>query len=56
MALHYKDSLFRTLFNTEKAALEVYNAVHHTHYDAHTQVIINTLTDTLWTGWKGLRK
>jgi hypothetical protein len=48
---HYKDSLFRTIFNNQTAASEVYNAVHHTAYAPH-QIIINTLSDSLWTGQK----
>jgi hypothetical protein len=48
----YKDSLFRTWFNTEEGALELYNALHDTRYDETAEVIINTLTETLWTGRK----
>jgi predicted transposase YdaD len=48
----YKDSLFRSIFNNEKAALELYNAMHNTHYDEHTEIVINTLHETLWTGQK----
>jgi hypothetical protein len=49
---HYKDSLFRSIFNNKKAALEVYNALHNSHLDVHTHVFINTLSDTLWTAQK----
>jgi len=46
----YKDSLFRSIFGNEKAALGLYNALHGTHYGKRdTEVVINTLNETLWT-------
>ncbi|MCL2190890.1 MAG: hypothetical protein FWB79_02755 [Treponema sp.] len=46
----YKDSLFRSIFGNEKSALALYNAVHGTCHDARdTEVVINTLGETLWT-------
>jgi hypothetical protein len=46
----YKDSLFRSLFNDEAAALELYNSIKGTHYDLHTSDIeINTLPETFFT-------
>ncbi|MDR0562220.1 MAG: hypothetical protein LBG73_05975 [Spirochaetaceae bacterium] len=50
--VQYKDSLFRTWFNTEEGALELYNALHGTEYDETTEIIINTLTETLWSARK----
>jgi len=49
-SMAYKDSLFRSIFGNEKSALALYNAVHGTSYDARdTEVVINTLNETLWT-------
>jgi len=46
----YKDSLFRSIFGNEKSALALYNAVHGTSHDARdTEVVMNTLNETLWT-------
>jgi len=46
----YKDSLFRSIFDNEKSALALYNAVHGTSLDARdTEVVMNTLSETLWT-------
>jgi len=46
----YKDSLFRSIFGNEKSALRLYNALHGTHYtEQDTDVVINTLEETLWT-------
>jgi len=45
----YKDSLFRSIFGNEKSALGLYNAVHRTSLDPRdTEVVINTLSETLW--------
>jgi len=45
-----KDSLFRSIFGNEKSALALYNAVHGTSHDArNTEVVMNTLSETLWT-------
>jgi hypothetical protein len=52
MAHQYKDSLFRSIFNNEKALLRLYNALSGAHYDDNTQITINTLSETLWTGQK----
>jgi len=49
-SMAYKDSLFRSIFGNRKSALALYNAVHGTTYDlADTEVVINTLGETLWT-------
>ena len=49
-SMAYKDSLFRSIFGNRKSALALYNAVHGTSYDpADTEVVINTLGETLWT-------
>jgi hypothetical protein len=45
----YKDSLFRSLFNNKEAFLSLYNAVSGKNYDENTEVVINTLTETLFT-------
>ena len=46
----YKDSLFRSLFSNEKAALELYNALHGTDYtERNAQITINTLSESLVT-------
>jgi len=46
----YKDSLFRSIFGNKKSALALYNAVHGTSHDARdTEVVMNTLSETLWT-------
>jgi len=49
----YKDSLFRSIFGNEKAALELYNALHGTNYSQRdTEITINTLGETLLTPQK----
>ena len=49
----YKDSLFRSLFANEKAALALYNALHGTNYRAQdTDIRINTLDESLFTPQK----
>ncbi|MDR0759799.1 MAG: hypothetical protein LBF74_06770 [Treponema sp.] len=45
----YKDSLFRSLFNNRTAFLSLYNAVSGKNYDENTDVLINTLPETLFT-------
>ena len=45
---HYKDSLFRSLFSDKKALLELYNSIKGTHYDEQTELVINTLTETMF--------
>jgi hypothetical protein len=46
----YKDSLFRSLFGNEKAALELYNALHGTDYsERDARITINTLGESLFT-------
>jgi hypothetical protein len=46
----YKDSLFRSLFGNEKAALALYNALHGTDYrEQDTEISINTLDRALFT-------
>jgi hypothetical protein len=52
MSNAYKDSLFRSLFNNKKAILSFYNAINGTDYDENTEVIINTLSETLFTNQK----
>jgi len=49
----YKNSLFCSLFGNEKAALDLYNALHGTNYrEQDTQITINTLDETLVTPQK----
>jgi hypothetical protein len=48
----YKDSLFRSLFSNKEAFLSLYNAVSGSNYGADTEVVINTLSDTLFTSKK----
>jgi len=46
----YKDSLFRSIFGNAKSALALYNALHGTSHDPRdTEVVMNTLNETLWT-------
>jgi predicted transposase/invertase (TIGR01784 family) len=52
MGNHYKDSLFRSLFCDKQSILELYNSIKGTNYDENTQVIINTLSETLFTQTK----
>jgi hypothetical protein len=52
MSNAYKDSLFRSLFNNRESILSLYNAIYGTNYDENTRVIINTLSETLFTGQK----
>ena len=46
----YKDSLFRTLFGNEEAALGLYNALHGT--ESSGEVAINTLGESLLSSQK----
>jgi hypothetical protein len=48
----YKDSLFRSLFSSKEAFLSLYNAVSGSNYGPDTEVVINTLADTLFTSKK----
>jgi len=49
----YKNSLFCSLFGNEKAALDLYNALHGTNYrEQDTQITINTLGEKLFTSKK----
>ena len=49
----YKDSLFRSLFGNEKAALDLYNALHGTDYsEQDTKIAINTLGESVFTPQK----
>ena len=49
----YKDSLFRSLFGNEKAARELYNALHGTNYsEQNAEITINTLGESLFTPQK----
>jgi len=49
----YKDSLFRSIFGNAKSALALYDAVHGTCHDpGDTEVVMNTLNETLWTPCK----
>jgi len=53
IAMAYKDSLFRSLFGNEKAALELYNALHGTDYsERDAEITINTLGESLFTPQK----
>jgi len=49
----YKDSLFCSLFGNEKAALDLYNALHGTDYrEDNTRITINTLDEAMFTSKK----
>jgi hypothetical protein len=48
----YKDSLFRSLFSDKRAFLSLYNALSGSNYGDDTEVVINTLSDTLFTSKK----
>jgi hypothetical protein len=52
MSNTYKDSLFRSLFCEEQAFLSLYNAMSGSDYGPDTEVVINTLSDTLFTSSK----
>ena len=45
---NYKDSIFRSLFNTEKCALELYNAIFRTNYQDESVIEINTLLEDIF--------
>jgi len=45
----YKDSLFRHLFNTKSAQLELYNAIYGTNYQDESIIDTNTLLKMLFT-------
>jgi hypothetical protein len=48
----FKDTLFRSLFSDKKAFLSLYNAVSGSDYGDDTEVVINTLTETLFSNRK----
>jgi hypothetical protein len=49
MGNNYKDSLFRSLFADNEALRELYNTLTGTHYDETAEIVINTLSETLFT-------
>jgi len=49
MGGHYKDSLFRSLFSEKSALLELYNAITGSNLGPETDIVINTLEETLFT-------
>ncbi|GHU22890.1 hypothetical protein FACS1894172_07750 [Spirochaetia bacterium] len=52
MGNHYKDSLFRSLFSEKTVLLDLYNSIKGTHYDETTDLVINTLSETLFSHGK----
>jgi hypothetical protein len=52
MGNKFKDTLFRSLFSDEKAFLSLYNAISGSNYGEDTEVVINTLSETLFTSRK----
>jgi hypothetical protein len=48
----YKDTVFRSIFNTKEKLLELYNAIMRTNYKDWSAIIINTLEDVLFMGMK----
>jgi hypothetical protein len=48
----FKDTLFRSLFSDKKAFLSLYNAVSGANYGDDTEVLINTLSETLFSNRK----
>ena len=52
MGNHYKDSLFRSLFDNKTSLLELYNSIKGTSYGASTDLSINTLSETLFSHLK----
>ncbi|GHU48074.1 hypothetical protein FACS1894200_04460 [Spirochaetia bacterium] len=52
MGNHYKDSLFRSLFDNKTELLKLYNSIKGTHYDENTELHINTLAETVFSHQK----
>jgi hypothetical protein len=48
----FKDTLFRSLFSDKKAFLSLYNAVSGANYGDDADVVINTLSETLFSNRK----
>lgn len=48
----YKDELFRRIFNNKKALLELYNAINETEYADEEQLIVYTMEDIIYLGYK----
>ena len=48
----YKDSLFRMIFQDREALLSLYNAINGTHYEDSQELIITTLKNAIYLGWK----
>ena len=48
----YKDELFRRIFNNKKALLELYNAINETEYTDEEQLIVYTMEDIIYLGYK----
>lgn len=49
---NYKDSLFCMIFGSREAALELYNAVNHSHYQNSDELEITTIEGALYMGVK----
>ena len=47
-----KDTTFRRLFNDKKRLLELYNALNHSNYDDPNELIINTLDNAIYLGYR----
>ena len=48
----YKDSLFRLIFSDKEGALELYNALNHSHYADPEMLEITTIEDVIYMGIK----
>lgn len=48
----YKDSLFRLIFSDKEGALELYNALNHSHYTDPEMLEITTIEDVIYMGIK----
>ncbi len=48
----YRDELFRRIFNNRKSLLELYNAINETDYTDESELIIYTMEDVIYLGYK----
>ena len=49
---NYKDSLFRMIFREKKELLSLYNAINGSSYDDPDRLVITTIENVLYMGWK----
>ena len=49
---NFKDTLFRKIFDNKKDLLSLYNALNDTEHTDENQIVINTIEDAIYIGYK----